>query len=654
MSDPYDPEVSVETTHGDRPSSSAGDRLVVALAILALVAGGLIGISRLLPPGAEAADASATPLTRASQAATPQNADDSPLRTLTVSSAENWQGPPRAGSQVGWGRALGRLTVRQAPNQMAATVGEFEAGDAMSILDDSRGGTAKWLEVVAPMHGWFLARNAHGAPSIRRFTQHGLDTQFDVDTVFAAQGQFLIGAWSTTSQSYALGLMRDGNTWQRTDPPPGTDYVRAAYGPRHWVSVALSYAAGKPRMWMWQSDDGASWSSLGDASSLIPAAGLAPMQLVGSPRGYVMTPFHAGSGRTPPRVMFSADAMTWAEEPTPVGPDELVAAEIGFYAYSTNASERPVAGFSTSGTAWTTVDTSQLSGLLGVAGAGDRFVALDHVGDLVRPWSASVEGGTLVWRRDQASEAAFAGSVVTSVSGDSTAIATGWERDTEIPLWWSHDAAGWHRHVLPSGFRGLPRQAAASDGRYVVVGGGAGPLHQSPIIWASSDEPTNLQPEATPFLATQRSADAATCAEYNADLLDMLMNSGLAYAECRGDADLAFRAFVVLCQGCGPVTPAEENAATWLAQPDPRRTLRLAPVHTGEWGSLEAVLAPRLEVRSEWANRWVTVTGHFDDPAAGSCRVSPQLFGERDYPGRDQVIRDCRGRFVITRVRLED
>jgi len=34
MSDPRDPEVSVETTEGDRPRSSAGDRLLIGLAVL--------------------------------------------------------------------------------------------------------------------------------------------------------------------------------------------------------------------------------------------------------------------------------------------------------------------------------------------------------------------------------------------------------------------------------------------------------------------------------------------------------------------------------------------------------------------------------------------------------------------------------------------
>jgi hypothetical protein len=222
-----------------------------------------------------------------------------------------------------------------------------------------------------------------------------------------------------------------------------------------------------------------------------------------------------------------------------------------------------------------------------------------------------------------------------------------------VPLWWTLDASGWPRHALPRNFSGIPRLAAASDGHYVVGGSGGGALRQQPVIWDSSTGPAGLRPEARPLLATAGTTNAATCADYNGDLLDLLMNSGLSYAACRGDAALAFRAFVVLCQGCGPVTPADENSATWLAQPDPRRTLRLAPVHTGEWGSLEAVLAPGLDVRSAWANQWVTVTGHFDDAAAASCQIPPEIIGDVDYPGREEIVRQCRGRFVVTSVRLE-
>ena len=197
--------------------------------------------------------------------------------------------------------------------------------------------------------------------------------------------------------------------------------------------------------------------------------------------------------------------------------------------------------------------------------------------------------------------------------------------------------------------RWTPRLAAASTGGYVVVGSGAAPLRQNPVMW-DSDGATKLESESAPFLAQGGSA-TALCPEYTGELLDMLMNSGLAYATCRGNNPMAFRAYAVPCDGCGRVPSAAQNDASWLAQPDPSRLLYLAPIDTGDWGSLEGVLAPGFRAARGWENHWVTVTGHFDDPASSSCRIAPEYFDL--YPGRAQIIRDCRSRFVVTNVEVE-
>jgi hypothetical protein len=646
MLDPRDPEISVETTLGDRPRSSAGDRLMVGLAVLALASGALIGLSRVIPTSAES-DASGSP--RASAASAGPSDGSLPLRTLRLTGDAPTSAAPAFGRRGGWARALRPIRILESRGASGSEVGELQPGDALYVADAPSG--ARWLEVIAPLHGW-LRTDVTGAPSIRRFAEHRLDDRVDPDTVFAGpDGQFLFGGWDSIRNSYILGFTRDGNAWERADPPRGTEYVRAAYGPHQWIALAVGELVTGPRAWVWQSDDGSGWSSLGDLSSLIPANDLSQVDLAASPRGYVLTPFHSGGGRTPSRVLFSPDGVTWSERATPIGPDRVAASAMGFYAYSTNSSERPLAGFSIDGEQWAAVDTSEMTTVIGVAGAGDGFVALDRVGNLIRAWSASLEQGRLAWRRDTASESAFADSVVTSLTGGTTAIATGWARDTETPLWWSLDSTGWQRHELPPSFRGLPRAAGASPGAVVVVGSGAGPLHQNPIIWKSAGSGA-LRPEKRPFLA-RNAPDPATCAQYSADLLDMMMNSGLAYAECRGNGSIAFRAYVVLCQGCGPVTPIQSNQSTWLAEPDPRRSLRLAPIHTGDLGSLEAVLAPGIEVQPAWANQWVDVIGHFDDPAARSCRISPTTYGEVGYPGRAEIVRECRARFVMTQVRLD-
>ncbi|HEX6473636.1 MAG TPA: hypothetical protein VF114_00950, partial [Candidatus Limnocylindria bacterium] len=59
----FDPDqVPLSTSEGHRPSSTAGDRMMIGLAILALVGGLLIAVSRLLPEQPDQASvATATP-----------------------------------------------------------------------------------------------------------------------------------------------------------------------------------------------------------------------------------------------------------------------------------------------------------------------------------------------------------------------------------------------------------------------------------------------------------------------------------------------------------------------------------------------------------------------------------------------------------------
>ena len=173
-------------------------------------------------------------------------------------------------------------------------------------------------------------------------------------------------------------------------------------------------------------------------------------------------------------------------------------------------------------------------------------------------------------------------------------------------------------------------------------------------MWGSAGS-TKLQPERAPFLAVGDAPDATACSEYSGDLLDILMNTGLGYAACRGNNALAVRAYLSGCDGSsgGPPTAMGSKAA-WLAIPDSRRLLRLSPVVEGsdcQW--LDAVLQPGLRPRAGWQDHWATVTGHFDDPAAQSCRLPPAPGDEPWYEGRAQVVRDCRSRFVVTKVEIE-
>jgi hypothetical protein len=660
MSDPRDPEVSVETTEGDRPRSSAGDRLMIGLAVLALAGGGLIGVSKLLPSEATT-DASATPHPSQNRGATPAPSEGgAALRTYTVtySPPRDDVVPPRDDvvppqSATGWIRARRQLAIRSDPRNDATVSRRLRPGDAAFVVDDRPVDPTGWVEVVAPVNGW-LPRSSVVGRDVERFSEHPLDqASAHADQIVAGgDGQFLMGIWDADGYGYGLGVMSGGNAWHRTDPPRGTAFVRAAFGPLGWIAFAVSGQANGPHVWLWQSNDGLGWSSLGDASGLFSANQLAPIAVVGSPLGYVMTSsFDDEAGAH--HVWFSADGLTWSERSVPLAAPALATTDIGFYAYTTNLSQRRVAAFSPNGEDWSEVDTTNLGQLVGVAGARDHFVALERVGSITYSWTARGEGGELVWRRGSGSEPAFGDAVVTALSGDQVPIAVGWERSTEAALWWSYDDAGWHRHRLPSSFAGLPWVAASSRAGFVVVGSGGGALGRDPVVWASGPN-GDLQKEGKPFLATDGTFDPEVCAAYSGDLLDMLANQGIGYAECRGSEPFTVRGYVLPCEGCeedGARPPIAD--ARWLADPAEERMLRLSPVVTDDMQWLEAVLAPGVAPNARWSRHWVVVTGHYDDPAADSCRLPPAAADEPFYQGRAEVVARCRSRFVVTEVRIE-
>ena len=554
----------------------------------------------------------------------------------------------------GWVRGLQRVRIVTDPTASGTLRQVLAPGEAAYVDEDPRSSLSDWLEVMGPVDGWLLEHNAQGRPAVERFEQHRLDNQAWPNWIAAGPGgQFLMSSYASNSGQAVLGLMTGGGRWTRVDAPGmlrGADTITAAYGARHWLAVETSARYGVPRLWIWQSDDGLAWRVLGEMRGL-PSDGLGQISIAGSDLGYVMTPFALGNRVLPRKIWYSADGEVWSERPAPIGTDRVVATDIGFYAYSTNLSDRRAGAFSANGWDWSEVDASDLNEVVGVAGSADGLVALGRTGDTVRPWTAQLEQGALIWRQDATGAPAFDDAVVTGISGSSAAIAYGWERDSEASLWWSYDAAGWLRHRLPESFGTIPRVGAAASGGYALVGIGSGPLGLDPVVWASSGS-VPLTPEEQPHLAQGGPLSGADCELYTGDLLDMMTNSGLAYATCRGNGDIQVRAFGVPCEQCAGFAPAVHNEARWLAEPEDHRLLHLAPVDSADWGWFDAVLQPGLQPRRSWENAWLSVIGHFDDPLAPSCRQDKEV-DELGFGGVAQAMRDCRSRFVVTAVQVE-
>ena len=124
-------------------------------------------------------------------------------------------------------------------------------------------------------------------------------------------------------------------------------------------------------------------------------------------------------------------------------------------------------------------------------------------------------------------------------------------------------------------------------------------------------------------------------------------------ADCFGSADLEVTGYLAHPWGIGGV--GHGVVPTWL----------------GEWSGLESVLwikpnptegcsgddcgwlflyAPDASALPLSPDRWVALTGHFDDPLAQTCRATaPEGSG---YPSTDaEAIAECRMHFVVTEIR---
>jgi hypothetical protein len=122
-------------------------------------------------------------------------------------------------------------------------------------------------------------------------------------------------------------------------------------------------------------------------------------------------------------------------------------------------------------------------------------------------------------------------------------------------------------------------------------------------------------------------------------------------AACFGPRTLRVTAFVA--NGIiGDVTPWSLKP-TWMVDPGMllfpvRRLANQGDVGRGPF--LMVATPPSLgDVQGRYRNRWVVVTGRYDDPVASSCRPTGLL---RVAPSREEAIRICRGIFVVSSVSL--
>ena len=181
-------------------------------------------------------------------------------------------------------------------------------------------------------------------------------------------------------------------------------------------------------------------------------------------------------------------------------------------------------------------------------------------------------------------------------------------------------------------------------------------------------------PSASPETATPgpSSSSAPACPGSPTPLAAILALSRDERLSCFGGSTITFRAVVVPTDvSCHPVTvepawlwcpPAAFLAAPPTAATDPGPGVGLAAAPSSPRGDgfvfvslgvamLEAYLAPAAASASAQLvpDGTILVTGHFDDPAALTCRVVS--VAESPSPSPAEVVQGCRASFVITGVK---
>lgn len=653
-------QVPVETTEGWRPGPSGGERTLVVMAVIALVSGLLIVAGNLLPKDDAVAVASSSPEPTARPSRTPRPTP-APL-DLVVESASPPPPPDQSSSFYGWIRAKEELQVVLGPQEGATAVGVLAAGELVSASEDPGNvGDQGWMYVERAIEsgvsGWVATRRA-GVDLIERFGQPTVAFSGSISSLAAGPDGFVgIGLPSGTSDAFPPPFLihsADGADWKAAvdAPAPGLYPMAVAWGPAGWLLASSGQDGGT---WFSTSPDGSQWTVSGTLRA--PSQPLYPFSLVAAGAGYLFSTQSYDFGPRGAQILwFSPDGVNWHEvDPGLTSTSYLLAAMPGgFYAWADPNCCEHQAAFSADGLTWYPVAGGPQGYGMQLAAIGERWFAIetDRSTGAPRAWLGRVARGQLSWQRMAGSVAPFDHAAVTSlVSTGHEVIAFGWDRSTEEALSWTTTGSEWIRSVLP-GYEGIPHLAAGGAHGVALLGHRPSIRGDDPVVWHRTPRGAWL-PEPDPLIEAVPEPSAADCAPLPHDALAFVLLDRALAPFCHGDTTITFRAWSGRCEGCwgggdGTYEPQ------WLAG-TLENQLVLAPVESqSSW--TPAILSPNVASvpAEEWLDAWLEVTGHFDDPLALTCRITPAPQDYQYFSGALGGINNCRQQFVVTAVEVVD
>lgn len=632
--------------------------LVVALA--AVVVGLASGLLRGLPvaESASPSESQHPSSPSATESAAPSLASPTPVAT------PGSDGPAPDPARPELAIALvDDLQIRTAPSISAASVGSLRATDVVMVSDGpiDADGTQWWQVESGDLRvGWVAAGPAdHPYLDLRRSAVQALPAT--LYGLVAGDAGFL--AWGTLPRNsdevarFALLVSRDGAAWQTADPPAATvaemattNEARVAWGPAGWLLIT-SDSANRTAGTFWHSTDGISWASL-------PAfgfAGVEPDWVTGGPGGYLLNGHDQRATDNIEGRYFSADGQTWRA----ADPIDTSEAQYGLVPLASQFLQWSVDGNGTTfsqspdGRGWAQVGEaipgSTETPMVAVMGNQILAVLTDPGTGDQTTWRGSLPASTLHWQRASAAEARFSGTAITHVaSNDSTLLVMGnnWT-DASPRLWRSTDAATFVQVPLTGLFNGAepPRLVAGARG-FAVASDRYGDAGANPVLWHATDG-ASWQASAPTAFAPVDSPVVGACPALPATMVDWLLVPSPVATACFGDKEITFTGWSTDAGGCGGAYAGRFEPA-WLAAPFASHPFVLTPFESSSGGCGSASQDPSL-TSIPATQQWITITGHYDDAAAATCRWTPAgpLVSAAISPA--YVIWICRNQFVATR-----
>jgi hypothetical protein len=558
------------------------------------------------------------------------------------------------------------LRVRSDAGLSGAPVAVLQAGEVVSITDEPvQADGSDWYGI---QHGSPDPASSFGWVSAGPPDQPYLDLRTAVPVNVPAAVNGLSGgppgyvAWgldanrSDEPESRFMVFSADGASWQRAPLPSAmTDWIAAvAWGPSGWIAVTDANAAEAAPGTFWLSTNGLCWRPL----PLLDIPGIIPTSVAGSTAGYVLTVGDGRSGNGTQTLFFSSDGLDWEEigpplpQPTNSG---VMTLEPGFMQWAASQ-EATAIRLSTDGRVWRDAGGTSLPPSVNkpplFASADGWLVAVttDLQTGVHAIWRAPLGGSDLVWERQTEAEAIVADNTIMSLASDgSTVLAVGYEPTRgELRMWGTSDGAAWSAAPTDDLFGGLvPPFAVGAQGGFVAVGQSLTEAGSNPVMW-HGDGPLAWTPEADPVLGTIETPVVGSCPDLPNAMVDWLAVPFPVAAACFGEAPITFRGWLTAAGGCGGLRPGTYEPA-WLAGNFSRIAIVLAPYETPYYDCGSAAQPPTL-TQLPAKQRWVVITGHYNDPASESCRFTPTPTYKGAGPGQASLDLYCRQVFVATSV----